>query len=144
MDWSQLDNTEIRAHRRKKYFGYKGHPYLSKLSEEQYKKLRENYFFLILLGGNRNITRDELDDYLDNLVLQNTHNPKIDWQNIKKYYVARYMEETSRKIPVTTHFNPIVEREKWLITSGIEDIRQVLHIIHKYEDIIQNDTFCLY
>lgn len=144
MDWSQLDNTEILAHRRKKYFGYKGHPYLKKLSEEQYQGLRENYLFIVLLGGYRNITGDELNDYLDDLVRKNVHNPTINWKKIEKYYVARYIEETSRKIPVTTRFDPILERKKCLVESRVEDIRQVLYVIHKYKDLIQNNTFCLY
>lgn len=65
-------------------------------------------------------------------------------EKIEKYYVARYIEETSRRIPVTRDYNPILEHKKYLVESRVEDIRQVLYVIHKYKDLIQNDTFCLY
>lgn len=139
-----IDNKEIIALRRKTHFGYQEHPCLSKLSEQQYQELRENEFFIVLLGGPYDITGDEQDDYLDDLVRKNINHPTIDWENIKKYYVERYIEESSRKIPVTTRFDPIVEREKWLIEMRVKDIRQVLNVIDKYENSIQNDTFCLY
>ena len=138
------DNTEIIALRRKAHFGYQEHPCLSQLSEQQYRELREIDFLIVLLGGPYDITGDEQDDYLDDLVRKNINHPTIDWENIKKYYVERYIEESSRKIPVTTRFDPIVEREKWLIEMRVKDIRQVLNVIDKYENSIQNDTFCLY
>ena len=65
-----IDNTEIIALRRKTHFGYQEHPCLSKLSEQQYQKLREIDFLIVLLGGQHDITGDELDDYLDDLVRQ--------------------------------------------------------------------------
>lgn len=139
-----IDNTEIIALRRKKCFGYQEHPCLSQLSEQQYRELREIDFLIVLLGGPYDITGDEQDDYLDDLVRKNINHPTIDWENIKKYYVERYIEESSRTIPVTTRFDPIVEREKWLIEMRVKDIRQVLNVIDKYENSIQNDTFCLY
>ena len=139
-----IDNKEIIALRRKTHFGYQEHPCLSKLSEQQYQDLRENEFLIVLLGGRHDITDDEQKDYLDDLVRKNINHPTIDWENIKKYYVERYIEETSRKIPVTTRLDPIVEHEKWLIQSRVKDIRQVLNVIDKYADTIQNDTFCLY
>lgn len=132
-----IDNKEIIALRRKTHFGYQEHPCLSKLSEQQYQELREIDFLIVLLGGQHDITGDDL-------VRKNINHPTIDWENIKKYYVERYIEESSRKIPVTTRFDPIVEREKWLIEMRVKDIRQVLNVIDKYENSIQNDTFCLY